>query len=641
MNEGFFTTSQIKLCAKAKLPPRLKIEVPPAVGVTPKPKPDIIPLIPQAVMDIECYINYFLVKFKTLADGEYYDYELTSGSKLAVKSLEAFLHKHEIITFNGNTFDVPILRLALTGANNRELKHACNELIQTDIAVWQFEKKHNLPKFNIKHIDLIEVLPNMVSLKIYGGRLGCKKMQDLPYPEESVLTEDQMDKVCEYCGNDLDLTELAYKDITPQIELRRAMSKKYKMDLLSKSDAQIAEAVIKEKYLELTKVKLDKVSITKGSFYYDAPDFIQFTNPLLKEALEIVTTKPFTMSNAGRPIMPVELTKLKVKIGGSVYKLGMGGLHSTEKSAFHVSCDKFSLYDWDVTSFYPTIMLLCNLYPEHMGEIFLDIFEPFVIERVEAKAKKDTVTADSFKTLINGTFGKLGQPYSVINSPNLMVQVTVTGQLSLLMLIDMLETKGIPVISGNTDGVVLKCPVGKEDMMYYIIKRWEKQTGFTMESNKYAGIYSRDVNNYLAFAYKYDKENKVWLDELDKVKQKGIFSDQNVKKNPENDICTDAMIEYIKYGTPFKQTIRACFDINKFVTVRSVHGGATKDGVYLGKAIRFYHAKGEKGSIYDRKTKSQVAMTEGTKPIMDISGGLPNDIDYDWYENACSELFGK
>jgi hypothetical protein len=154
-------------------------------------------------------------------------------------------------------------------------------------------------------------------------------------------------------------------------------------------------------------------------------------------------------------------------------------------------------------------------------------------------------------------------------------------------------------------------------------------------------LYSRDVNNYLAFPFKEDKVNGGWTNKLDDIKQKGVFKNADISKNPENDICTIAMIEYITRGTPFKQTIRNCFDITKFVTVRSVAGGAMKDGVYVGKAVRFYHAKGETGAITDKKTGTTVSMTEGTKPIMDISSGFPKDIDYDWYEHECSLLFSR
>jgi hypothetical protein len=308
--------------------------------------------------------------------------------------------------------------------------------------------------------------------------------------------------------------------------------------------------------------------------------------------------------------------------------MGMGGLHSTEKTSYHVTNDKFSIWDWDVTSYYPSIILRCGLYPKQLGTAFLDVYEKIVIERVAAKAAKDKVKADVLKIVVNGSYGKLGSPYSTLYAPDLMVQVTVTGQLALLMLIDMMEQKGIAVVSGNTDGIVLKCPVGKEDMMRYIIKRWEKQTGFDMEHTTYAGIYARDVNNYIAI--KDDGE----------VKLKGCFAPAGIAKNPENEICTIAMINYIKYGTPFRHTIRNCFDITKFVTVRSVNsGGAEMNGVYIGKALRWYHTTNKVEAIRRCDNKDRIPLTEGCIPIMDITGEFPKDIDYDWYENKCSELF--
>lgn len=64
----------------------------------------------------------------------------------------------------------------------------------------------------------------------------------------------------------------------------------------------------------------------------------------------------------------------------------------------------------------------------------------------------------TFKIVLNGTFGKLGSKYSFLYSPNLMIQVTITGQLALLMLIEALEAAGISVVSANTDGIVSRCP---------------------------------------------------------------------------------------------------------------------------------------------------------------------------------------
>jgi len=56
-------------------------------------------------------------------------------------------------------------------------------------------------------------------------------------------------------------------------------------------------------------------------------------------------------------------------------------------------------------------------------------------------------TANTLKTLLNGSFGKLGSRYSIFYAPTEMLQVTITGQLALLMLIEMMELCGIPVVS--------------------------------------------------------------------------------------------------------------------------------------------------------------------------------------------------
>lgn len=591
----------------------------------------------QTVMDIECYINYFLVKFLRVIDDKIFTFEMTKDFPLDIKGIKAILKEYEIVDFNGDHYDVLMLRLALTGATNKELKVASDLLIKKDpvtkktMSPWKFEKQYNLPELKIKsHIDMIELIKGELSLKMYGGRINCIKMQDLPFPEHTVLTEQEMDEVDTYCGNDLILTKGVFLEIWERIEIRRVMSKRYGIDLMSKSDAQMAEAVFTSEIEKLSKRKVEKSSIYKGVIYYESPKFIKFENPKLNEVLDIVTTKPFTIGTDGKPVSPKEYAKFQIKIGSSTYTMGRGGLHSTEKAAFHLEDDKYSIWDWDVASYYPSVILNCGLYPKALGKEFLQLYQSIVTERLEAKHNKDKVKADVLKILINGSFGKLGQLYSTLYAPNLMLQVTITGQLAILMLIDELEFAGIPVISGNTDGIVIKCPKAKEALMHEIINEWMEQTEFELEATRYVGIYSRDINNYLAF-----KQNG-------EVKRKGVFNIPSIDdKNPENEICTLAMIAYLKHGTPFEDTIRNCKDITKFVTIRNVAGGAEKDGKYLGKAIRYYHAEGERGKITYCNNGNLVPLTEGAKPLMDISVLFPTDIDYQWYLNATRNIFGK
>jgi hypothetical protein len=199
-----------------------------------------------------------------------------------------------------------------------------------------------------------------------------------------------------------------------------------------------------------------------------------------------------------------------------------------------------------------------------------------------------------------------------------------------LMVIEALENASIPVISANTDGIVVACPRDRYDDMTAIFKSWEERTGLETEETEYRAIYSRDVNNY--FAVKMDG----------KTKPKGAYSERGsahnsvLSKNPEVLICSDAAQAYVAKGIPVERTIRDCKDIRRFVSVRVVTGGGVKvwdddHTEYLGKTVRWYFAKDVPGEIVYAKTGNKVPRTDGAKPLMQLPDTLPDDIDYEWY----------
>ena len=198
----------------------------------------------QLIVDVECYPNYFLVLFRR-PDGKCRAFEKYDGHPLDRAGLAKVMTAEgvELVSFNGNGYDMLMCRLAMAGAPCDELKDASDDIIVNGLRSWQFYRKYELKEIPFNHVDLIEVAPGQVGLKIYGGRLHCQKLQDLPYPPNMVLTRDQMIEVREYCKNDLGVTEELRKFLSEQVELRRRMSEQYNVDLRSKSDAQIAEAV--------------------------------------------------------------------------------------------------------------------------------------------------------------------------------------------------------------------------------------------------------------------------------------------------------------------------------------------------------------------------------------------------------------
>jgi len=207
----------------------------------------------QLVVDVECYPNYFLVMVGT-EDGRSRGFELYEDGEFDAQGLLSVLQHRsvEIVTFNGNTYDVPMIALACSGADCALLKRANDDLIENNLKPRFFYEKYSVPQPVFDHIDLIEVAPGMVSLKLYGARLHTKTLQDLPYAPHTLLSEKQKAKVFDYCRNDLRQTWELVSELRQQIDLRRAMSQMYATDLRSKSDAQIAENVLSTEFHRMT-----------------------------------------------------------------------------------------------------------------------------------------------------------------------------------------------------------------------------------------------------------------------------------------------------------------------------------------------------------------------------------------------------
>lgn len=107
---------------------------------------------------------------------------------------------------------------------------------------------------------------------------------------------------------------------------------------------------------------------------------------------------------------------------------------------------------------------------------------------------------------------KLGDKDSFLYDLKAMYTVTINGQLMLLMLCEELELNKFHVVSANTDGIVTKVDVLREDLYYSICKQWSDNLGFTLEFTNYEKIIRTAVNDYLAVKEGFNKEYKLLLE---------------------------------------------------------------------------------------------------------------------------------
>ena len=620
-----------------------------------------------------------------------YDFRLYAGesfSTVEAARIRLLFDSYCAVSFNGNYYDVPMITSALSGYTAEQLKWQNDLIIVEKVKPWEL----GLPDWKPSdHIDIMEVAPGAGSQNQYAGRIHYKTMQDLPYDPAKHLTLEEIPDLDEKCENDLLKLEAIFDALQPQVKVREALSARHGMDLRSKSDAQLAEAILKKRCEQALGYRIYKPEVDWNlKFRYKVPDFIAYTLPQLQNALSRVRESIFGLGSKGTVEMPPQLEGLEIAIGQSVYKVGIGGLHSQEKRTARLSTDTHVLRDNDVASYYPSLMINSGEFPPALGPMFLEVFSEIKDERLAAKELQKRLGKEGFigtveyiaaeteneggKVQINGTFGKTGSPYSVLFAPTMLIQTTITGQLSLLMLIEWHEAYGIPVVSANTDGIVINCPRNMVHVSEALIAEWQKRTGLEMETVEYRAIYSRDINNY--FAVKANGE----------VKRKGEYSKGGLveKKNPDVEICSDAVADYLANGVPIEYTIAACRDIRKFVTIQKVGdkvggvkmwgdgprkgarvmdmtatlaaGGWVKEGrkwrngdllsdaftayascfkpqrpEYLGKVVRWYYSTQAPGPIVYATNGNTVSLSYGARPCMVLPDEFPVDIDYDWY----------
>lgn len=300
-------------------------------------------------------------------------------------------------------------------------------------------------------------------------------------------------------------------------------------------------------------------------------------------------------------------------------------MHSQEKEV-HFDGRNQILAEIDVVSYYPNIMINNRYIPNNYPERFIDDYKKFYDERLVAKKTGDNIKSETCKIILNGTFGKLGSNHSSLYAPNLLLNVTITGQLTLLMLIEQLEINDISVVSANTDGVVVKSPEIKEFVLKEIIRRWEDQCNFQTSFSAFKDMYKRSVNNYLAISVD------------GKVKCKGHLQHASLRCNSVDAACCRAIISFLKDNIAIEDTINTMADdVRNFLLFGTSTDGAYFNDKKLGKTVRWYYSTN--GAAIFKGNGNKLKDSSGSIPMMEIPEDLIcKTIDLNRYVERCYSL---
>ena len=599
--------------------------------------------------DTEIFKNFFSVVFVNIETGKkvtFYNFDNRDDTEKLRKFL--LMPGLTLVGYNSIGFDNLVLQAVLIGLKDEVLFDFVMCIINRNLNDMHYDlmKSFRIPSIDVMKILALDVMG--VSLKQVAINIKWPLIQDLPFSPYKIIELDDVDTILKYNENDSQITKALFLEILEDIELRKKVGKTYGVNLINCSDSRMANIILTKIYCQKTGIREKELKDKRTNRSVINLDRciskkIRFNTEKLSSLLkELKSTKLKEKDGRGRFRF-----KTSVEFNGVIYDLGVGGLHSRDKpEVFEQDADYF-IIDADVASFYPNIILNDRIKPEHLSNSFLDIFSDLTKQRLEAKRKKQILDSEALKITINSVFGKLGSEVFWLYDQQAFYSVTVSGQLFLLMLVEILEENNIKVISANTDGVTALVDKNKYDEYLQICKEWEIKTGFSLEFTKYKKYARRDVNSY------------VTLKENGKTKTKGIFDiidgpDKKFSrisgKRFNHPIVAKALVKYFTEGIEPEETVMQSNNIHDFLT--SQKAGKKFDIILvtgnteakLQRTNRYYFARRGGGKLIKRSPSGRTIsihadhMVTVANDLTELKPIEQYNIDYQYYINEIEKI---
>ena len=561
------------------------------------------------VHDYETLQNCFIAVFEDIKSEDREIFVIHESRNDIVPFLTFLMKNIELdewhVSFNGLGFDSQITEHFI--ANGHDLLDMSGE----EIAMFAYDKAQDVirrqnegeflqfsPKdLKIKQVDVFKLNhwdnpAKRSSLKWIQFSMDWKNIIDMPIHHSSEIRADQIDSIITYCINDVKSTKEIMKRSKEQINLRRALTEEYNIDLFSASEPRISKELFMHflskqtgiKKYELKQMRTHRPKITVNDIILPYIDFKTATfQNLLKKFKEVVIYPGETKGGF----------KYSVQYKGVKTDYGLGGIHGARTSKVYQSTEDMVIMTSDVTSFYPNLAIRNKWSPGHLPQAeFCTLYEWFFEERkkIPKKDPKNYV----YKIILNSTYGLSNDANAFLYDPEFTMRITINGQLSLTMLYEMIceEIPGAMPLMQNTDGLETMIPREYVDKYMEICARWEKITNLQLEHDTYSKIVLGDVNNYIA------------VTEDGKSKCKGRFEYDNLAlhKNKSFLIIPKALHAYFVEGIEpeqFMEQNQNIFDYCggvkikgdwKFVEHSIVNGEFHKNN--LQHTIRYYISNG-------------------------------------------------
>jgi len=506
------------------------------------------------------------------------------------------------VSFNGLAFDSQITEFILR--NRERLLLLSGEQVAMEVyaksqSIINRQEEGLFNEFSekdlkIKHLDVFKLNhwdnpAKRSSLKWIQYAMDWDNIIEMPIHHSTTITSwKEINTIIDYCCNDVKSTKRIMELSKDQIALRGSLSQEYNLPLYSASEPRISKELfmlflskktgINKYELRQLRTNRDKIRVSELILPYT-----NFKTEIFKKLLD----------NFKEVIIDAKNTK-----GGFKYSLnykgvktdfGLGGVHGAIESGVYTASDGMIIMTSDVQSYYPNLAIKNKWSPAHLPQQeFCELYQWFFEERLKIP-KKDPRNY-VYKIILNSTYGLSNDKNCFLYDPEFTMRITINGQLSLMMLYEMLA-EGIPnckPLMQNTDGLEMMIPKEYKDKYLEICAEWEKITNLVLEHDEYKKLVIGDVNNYVA------------ITTTDKTKCKGRFEFENLAlhKNKSFLAIPKALFNYFVHGTLPEQSLAEnnnifdyCAGVKikgdwKFQQICVRDGKLTKED--LQKTLRYY-----------------------------------------------------
>lgn len=544
------------------------------------------------IYDIESFPNVFTLTAKTLGNDDTHVFEISERRNDWSDLLNVLTtlghHGVEMVGFNNIGYDYPVIHAMLTGQVTPDAAGAytmTKAIIEStdrfQYHVWPSDRL--IPQIDLYKIHHFDNPARATSLKALQFAMRSESVQDLPFEPGTALTADQIDVLIEYNIHDVLETERFLKHSVDMIDFRRELN--VNGDKLNFSDKKIGSQMMVDAlgrdvcYQNGQPRQTIRSSLALGELIFPT---VQLSHPDTSRVRSWLGKQVITETKG-------VFKDLTATVGDFELVFGLGGIHGSVHRKVYHSDDNRMIVDIDVTSLYPSIAIVNQLAPAHIGPSFYQTLERMRTERLTHA--KGTSSNKALKLAMNGAYGDSNSPWSPFFDSAYTMATTINGQLLLTMLFEHLTAiPSFEPIQINTDGITMRVSRQDYDRVQSVCRKWESLTGLQLEEVQYTSMWVRDVNNYLA------------LDVNGTLKAKGAYEDDKEwHKDPSNPCVSKASQLVLQHGMSVEQALMVQADPYDWMIRAKGSRGAT---IYHGesstgaKIVRFYASlEGEPMSI--------------------------------------------